>query len=514
MARLYITSMRVGCIALLFASAGAADVRANSPERISNTVPYRVSRPSSAKGRAGSATLTARALLRKSGETDIELTTGDLDGASSRLGSITGVQIATTDALGHRQMVKEYPTLSGVDGYVAFMYTGLLRGQPLRVQANVAGIDGTRTDVVSATPSVRLRPDLSVHHVSAPATGLVNVPITITAVIGELNQDVGARASCRLFVDGFEVDHAAGLWVDAGGQVSCAFTYTFETAGTKSVQVQATDVAPMDFDLENNSATTSIRIATEQLFDWYAVDSISFETTYGSHYQDWSTRGDGSTVYGQDVEDERLMHQTDRYIGYQAIVHKPVTFPLTQFSAVESTDGALVRAVVLNGIGVGGSSGGCAMEFAGSPLVLWLQICSHTSGTSDGAGFTSLQYGTATGDVTYFSRGFDAAWHQSPDGTVTTDESYSWNDSASSHRSVPPTVDSAPAEWGATYDVDVTVVSGDTIFRGPLTMVLQRRTVSRSVPWQCTEAGGDWGWRRSCFDLTDERVVVSGYAPR
>jgi len=514
MARFHFTSFRLGCTAaVLFACAGVDDVRANPPERISNTVPYRVSKPSSAKGRAGSAALTARALLRKSGETDIELTTGDFDDASRPApGSITGVQVATTDAFGHRQMVKEYPTLVGVDGYVAFTYTGLLRGQPLRVQANVAGIDGTRTDVVSTTPSVRLRPDVSVQHVSAPATGLTGVPVTITAVVRELNQDVGARASCRLFVDGVEVDRAAGLWVDAGGQVSCAFTHTFATAGAKSVEVRATDVAPLDYDLENNSAPASIRIFTEQLFDLYTVDSISIETTYGSHYQDWSTRSDGSTVYGRDVEEERLTHQTDRYIGYWAVVHKPMSFPLAQFSVIESTDGAPIRSIVLNEIGYAGSFGGCAMELAGSPLVIWLQICS--SGIPGGPGLTTVQYGSATGDVTYFSRGFETAWHATEDGAVTTDDSYSWNDAAASHRSIPPTVDSAPAEWGATYDVDVTIVSGDTIFRGPLTMSLQREVMSRSVPWQCIDSSGDWGWRRFCGDIIDERVIVAGNAPR
>ena len=514
MPRVHTTSPRVQRIVttVLFICAAASHVGANTPERISNTVPYRVSKPSSAKGRSGSATLTTRALLRKSGETDVELTTGDLDD-ESRLptGSITALQIATTDGLGHRQMVKEYPTLTG-GGYVALTFSGLPRGQALRVQANVAGIDGTRTDVVSATPSVRLRPDLSVQHVAVPSSGLANVPITITAVVAELNQDVGARANCRLLVDGVEVDRVAGLWVDAGGHVSCAFTYTFATAGTKSVGVQATDVAPLEYDPENNAAGTSILIAGEQPFDSYAADAISFETLSGSHYQDWSTRSDGSTVYGLDKEEERLTRQTDRYIGYHAVVHKRLIFPLTQFSVTESTDGTPVRTIVLKGIGVDGSSGGCAMQLAGSPLVVWLQICS--SGTATGAGTTVLQYGSATGDVTYFSRGFDTAWHKSPDGTVVTDDSYSWNDSAASHRSIPPALDSAPTAWGASYEVEVTVVSGDTIFRGPLTMALQHDTVSRSTPWQCTESSGEWGWKRFCFALTDERAVVSGYAPR
>ncbi|MGI9166054.1 MAG: hypothetical protein ACR2G5_06670 [Pyrinomonadaceae bacterium] len=43
----------------------------------------------------------------------------------------------------------------------------------------------------------------------------------------ELKGDVGATADLILYADGVEVDRANGVWVDAGGTVSCVFTHTF-----------------------------------------------------------------------------------------------------------------------------------------------------------------------------------------------------------------------------------------------------------------------------------------------
>jgi len=487
---------------MLLVGVGTPQARANEPERISNTTPYRVSKPSAAKGRSGTVTLTARALLRKSGETDVELTTGELDAAEAPPGSITNVQIATTNADGLRQMVKEYahPVSSG--GYVAFTYTGLPRGQALNVKANVTDVDLARTDVVSASPRVKLRPDLIVQRVDAPPKAVPGVPVTIMAVIAERNLDVGARAACTLSVDGTEVDRAEGIWVDAGGTVSCAFTYTFETSGVKSIVVKAADVSPWDYDLDNNTASASLTVRDLEPFDYYSVDGWSIETLLEARGGNWSTRSDNGTVYGEDYEETVYRREIHQYVGYYAEVHKPVDYPLTQLAITESMDGTVLRSFTLDDIG----TAACFGRSAGTDEFAWFQICSIRR--PDGSGITMLRYQTAAGEVTYFSRGYDVSWHQSPDGTVTTDSSYSWNrsDTSNTNNAVP---------WGATYTVDLTLTAGDTVYRGPLTMMLQRdTTLSQSQPWLCNESSGDWGWKRYCEEYTDLRVIVSGSAWR
>ncbi len=491
--------VRILCIGSIALGSTVADAKASNPERISNATPYRVSKPSVARGRSGTATLTTRALQRKTGETDVELSTGDLDANAAPSGSISRAEIATTDAAGRRQMVREYPNLEGNGGYLAFTYTGLPRGQAMQVVAHVVDVDGARTDVVSAAPTVKLRPDLFVQRVLAPSKTVPGVPVVITATIAELNQDVGARGSCVLSVDGIEADRADAIWVDAAGLVSCAFTHTFETPGTKSVSVQVANVVPSDYDTANNVATTSIVVRAIESFDYYELRADSEETRRGSHIQDWSTRNDGSIVYGRDYESNSLVTQWTQVIDYYAELRHQFDFTVTQLSVTESNAGLVVRSVHLDEI-VSGPNG-CASRQAGTEPTVSVYICQSLR--TDGP-LTTLIYVSMAGEVTYFSNGYDLQWHRTEDGTVTTDSSYSWNYTDSSRTGT-------PIRWGSTYSIDVALTSPDAIYQGPLTVSLRTETTSNSSPWECWEWNADWGSERFCGDSTDERILIVGY---
>ena len=203
---------------------------------------------------------------------------------------------------------------------------------------------------------------------------------------------------------------------------------------------------------------------------------------------------------GQDYEVTFYEREIHQYVGYYAEVHKPVDYPLTQLAVTDSMDGTILRSFTVDDIG----TAACFGRSVGTNQIAMFYLCSVRR--PDGSGTTVLRYQTAAGDVTYFSRGYDVSWHQSPDGTATTDSSYSWNRSGTSN-----TNNGVP--WGATYTVDVTLTAGDTVYHGPLTMMLQRDTMlSESQPWHCNESSGDWGWKRSCEEYTDLRVFVSGAA--
>ena len=473
-----------------------ADARANSPERISNTTPYRVSKQPVARGRSGNATLTMRALQRKTGETDVELASGELDTNGAPAGNISHALIATTDSSGRRQMVKEYPNPESNGGHLAYTYSGLPRGQALQVVAHIVDIDGTRTDVVSAASTVKLRPDLFVQRISAPSKTVPGTPVVVSATIAELNQDVGARAACVLSVDGIEVDRADGIWVDAGGLVSCAFTHTFETAGTKSVSVRTVNVIPSDYDGENNLATTSIVVRDIEPFDYYELSVASEETRRGSNIQDWSTRNDGSIVYGRDYALNSLVTQLEQAIDYYAEVRHWFDLGATQVSVTESTDGTVVRSFYLDEIT--SELGGCVWRYAGTDPAVRLYICQHTLSTE-------LFYVHLAGEVTYFSVGYDVQWHRAADGTTTTDSSYSWNGSETTRTGT-------PMRWGSTYTVDVVLTEPDAIYQGPLTVPLRTETISNNTPWACFEYSDEWGSERFCGDSTDERILIAGFA--
>ena len=76
--------------------------------------------------------------------------------ASGRFLETLLFEVKMTDAADRVIIAKEYNNLTSFPGYMNFTYTGLARGQMFRAQANVDGIDGNRTDVVSASSVVKL----------------------------------------------------------------------------------------------------------------------------------------------------------------------------------------------------------------------------------------------------------------------------------------------------------------------------------------------------------------------
>ncbi|HYR08701.1 MAG TPA: hypothetical protein VEQ60_13055, partial [Longimicrobium sp.] len=196
---------------------------------ISNTVKYADTGRKPSTGRAGSAAISALALRGSDGVTELEVRAAPANPASSAQGSIQKVKTRATDANGGQIFEISHNGLSGPR--VVQSYTGLGWGATLAVQANVTGIDPNRTDVVEATVPVLLRPDLRVFMFGQPTLVRDGSPLALTAYVFEANGQVGARADCALYVDGVAEDRAAGIWVDAGGFVTCAFTHTFSTAG-------------------------------------------------------------------------------------------------------------------------------------------------------------------------------------------------------------------------------------------------------------------------------------------
>src|SRR5262249_3409393 len=129
-------------------------------------------------------------------------------------------------------------------------------GSRIQVQANVRGIDGRRTDVVTLTETVKLGPALHVD-LSIPGGAVVGTPVVITATVTETNGQVGTRTDCVLYVDGQPVDRADDIWVDAGDAVSCAFSYTFPRAGTYQVEVRASGGSAVG-SLQANAGDTAL----------------------------------------------------------------------------------------------------------------------------------------------------------------------------------------------------------------------------------------------------------------
>ena len=231
---------------------------ASQPQLVPNARRYKESGLKPATGRSGSASLTGRALLGKDGMTTVELSTGQLDTSAPKPGNINKSQIKPLNENGEALYARNYTNSGG--GYFTTTVNDLHRGQQVQLQATINGIDANRTNVVTVVETVKLRPDLSPTDLSVPARGVPGHPVNISVVLRESRGDSGATTNLILYADGTAVDRANGVWVDAGGTVSCVFTHTFNSAGTKQLEVKTEQTAPGDYDISNNAVTGTVVI--------------------------------------------------------------------------------------------------------------------------------------------------------------------------------------------------------------------------------------------------------------
>ena len=206
----------------------AAQRIARGPQFHPNTQKYSDAGAKPVTGRSGSASLEARALLASDGTADIEVSTGSLDAGTSR-GQLRKIQMKVLSPAGRPASTQNFNGLTR--GSWSSSVAGVGENTLIELQANVGGLDGNRTDVVTVTVPVKRRPDIAVDGVSAPTRALAGSPLTIVASVSERNGDVGARATCMLSIDGQLADQARGIWVAAGQTVSCAFQTNFAAVG-------------------------------------------------------------------------------------------------------------------------------------------------------------------------------------------------------------------------------------------------------------------------------------------
>lgn len=248
--------MGVALLLLSTASAFAA------PRYVPNSVKYSDTGVPNAKGRSGTATIEARALINFDGSADLEVTTGDF--ATGPRGTLDKVQIKLS---GDRGTQNYHPAASTFTTHIDDV---IRRHDAIEVQANVRDVDGTRTDVVTVYETAKLRPDLVPAGIDGPSRAIPGVPTILMASVQERNGDTGARASCILYVDGVEADRAEQIWVDAGGSVTCQFVHTFENVGESQLEVIVGDVNPGDWNYDNNrvSATILVINPSEAMTPW------------------------------------------------------------------------------------------------------------------------------------------------------------------------------------------------------------------------------------------------------
>lgn len=386
------TSRMADPAAALFSASNGNGV----PQFVANSVQYQNTSRPNATGRAGSATLTARALRAMDGTTLLEVTTGALDSDAAAPGNLDKVQVkAIVDPDEDPVFTQNYNKLRA-GGYFSEVYEGLAPGVTVQTQANVSGIDRNRVGVVTLSETVKLRPDLKMD-ITAPAQAAINTAVHVAGTVSEINGDVGAHTSCVLYVDGTEADRADGVWVNNGGSVSCAFVTNFAAAGSYEVTVASENVVPGDWDMANNSASATIEVLepTVQMHGWASANDYTYDYQSAWTYSSFPTF---ENAY-------RYLHRYQQY-WVNGYANESFTYPL-DVELDEKSGGTTVRSATFQNV-TQNNWWGCSYLFDDG---LYVYVCPSW-------GYTS--YGRYVGTVTYFSTNY-AGW------TGSSFNVYSWN---------------------------------------------------------------------------------------
>jgi hypothetical protein len=386
---------RITLVGIALAAAGSAErAAAQSSGKTQfhpNRQKYSDAGAKPAKGRSGSAALESRALLGKDGVALVEATTGSLDDGTAP-GQIRKMQVKFLSKTGAPGFTQNYNGLSGT-GLWSHSYPGLGRNQTIQLQANIGGIDRNRNDVVTVTTQVKRRPDVALDAVTAPERALAGTRVNIVATVSEKNGDMGGRATCVLAVDGRVLDQAAGIWVDAGHTVSCAFQTSFTTLGVRQVQVYATGMSPVDWDMTNNSASTAVEVVSPETPMNYSAKFTATDFTYDSF--DKYTNSDGSYL---DEKTESGTRQTRALTMSSWTSANTFTFPVRVRSALSSAGTAAFD--VTNDIAfnadASGPGGDCGNLFQAGVTIT---VCNYRYGS---VLKSQVDLTSSGGRVTYF----------------------------------------------------------------------------------------------------------------
>lgn len=463
---------------------------------------YRDSSLPHATGRSGSATLSASAIIGSDGVTRLRVTSGSVHHPGRALGELAKVQVKVWTEDGEKILTQNFqrPTPGAT---VDLRFPGIPAGARFQVQANVRGIDGRRTDVVTVTETSRLAAAFSTT-IHLPDQVVVGVPTIITATVREINGQMGGTTACVLFVDGREVDRVNDVWVDAGDQVSCAFTYTFGSAGDHDVrvglQVDTSDpgllpAPPSSSGVVKAADPNLPPVWTASVLDRTVQTEIRFDAAW------W--KPDGSRREYERNTGESPRSQT---INMTVNLDRATSFPVDARLALSSNVAGTFQSETWSGLNAGAPDANGQACLSQSLVAQGgiFTLCSTGSGAD---GRTTFGYTRFAGTVTYHSRGFVRQW----DALTGTETGWSWNDSPEYYSG-----GGQMRRLGTSVGIALGIVDGAGDYEVNATVPLSSfdRLLSE-VPYTCRVDAWWWlegGAETTCEGRTEREVGWSGTA--
>jgi hypothetical protein len=469
---------------------GAASGR---PQLIANRTRYRDRGFHPTTGRSGSASLTTRALLGRDGNTELEVSTSYWIDDYWADGRLTQVQTKAFDPEGKHMRTFTHARPSE-DGKATFTYRGLARGAKLQTQAVIHGIDPRRADVVTVDETVRLRPNLRVVDVTAPARVRSDTWTNVSAIVAETNGDVGVETSCGLYVDGQLADWAYWVWVDAGDRVTCAFSHRFTGDGKKRVEVRLGDISPRDDDPADNTASVEVEVVgNNELYYW-----ATFSDRRSEDYVFSSSKWEWPGVYADEYGFEETYSTHERSVVLYAWMHRDLGRPLPRVQVTERTGGAVVHQGEYQVTeDYGGADWACGSAWDGAAGA-HLYLCTYAY-----FGETSVSYERYAGQVVYHGSSYSRVW----DGLTGEEYVYSYNyvDAFSWGGGLGP--------LGSDYQLSLRLIDGGNAYTADAVMPLSTSEGGYHSPRECW-SWEDWdGFRaEDCWESRWSYHVTRGYA--
>jgi hypothetical protein len=456
-----------------------------------------------ATGRSGSARLAARALAGADGVTHLLVTTGSVDDPDHAPGELSKVQIKAWGPDGEKLFTENFQRFTTEGSYVFELY-GLPAGSRIQVQANVRGIDRNRTDVVTITETVKLAAAFSTT-IHLPPQVVVGVPTVITATVRETNGQVGGTTRCVLYVDGVVADYGNEVWVDAGGEVTCAFTTRFTTTGNHDVRVvlQSTDPTNTWNNTPPSSSGTVSAIIPNPNPTWQANVSdrtVTSTRRYDLHW--WNPNGSHKEYEQSNSEAPR-----SQSISVSGTLARATVFPLASVQlAVSSNAAGTFQTASWAGLlaGLPDLSGQSCVNQMVPEQGGHFTLCSTGIGAT---GSTTFGYTRFAGTVTYHSRGFSRTW----DGVAGTENYWTWNENPTTYAG-----GGQMRSLGTSVGIQISVGDGFGSFTINAAMPLTSfDNLLSEEPYTCRDESPYWldgGVQTICEGFTERETGVTGHA--
>jgi hypothetical protein len=220
--------------------------------------------PTCSSSTADAYSMTAGALTGPS-KTDVTLTVQAAPGCEPAT-TVKHIQIKTFTADGDVASVLNLHDREADDGIVAIALRRIPRGMRIEADAEVQTGTPSRTYVVRDKTRSLLRPDLVVREVRAPKSALNTSPFVVTAVIAEMNGDVGATAHATLAgALGYLVE-PVDVTVAAGESTVVTFApLTLANPLPTKLKIDVNGALPVEYDSANGARTANVDVTKNAL---------------------------------------------------------------------------------------------------------------------------------------------------------------------------------------------------------------------------------------------------------